>query len=602
MINAGHLVYAGPFLRRTTLLAVVLFGAAITFGAEPQALTENQKVLHVLNRLGFGPRPGDVEQVQKIGLDAYIRKQLFPETIDDSAADKALASLDTLNMDSQHLMVEYYGDIRRFIEQQRESGDPEEMKLRYGIDSPKTPAPAGPSHKPAPPKPDDLAQRDALRCIGELQQGKIIRAVLSERQLNEVLVDFWSNHFNIDVRKGHCRALKVADDRDVIRPHVLGKFRDLLEASAHSPAMLVYLDNAENSVARQRSDIEMKLIDMYVQKRLGMAAKGIVSDKEGPNENYGREILELHTLGVDGGYTQKDVQEVARCFSGWGVNPSQGTFEFRAIRHDKGEKIVLGHVIPAGGGVEDGEKVLDILAAHPSTAKFISRKLCQRFVSDDPPAELVDRVASIFTLSGGDLRKVVEAIVTSPEFFSRNAYQSKIKSPFEYAVSAIRATGGQFIDFPAPWDKARGTIEGAATLGYGNDRLSSEKKKTVNWLIHEMGEPLFAYTAPTGYPELSFKWVNPGALIDRLNFAMALTEQNVSDVRFDPATLLKGADTDQPQVVLDRLSDAILHGQMNDATRKTLANRALPAEGVAGTVNVAKLTALILGSPEFQRR
>jgi uncharacterized protein (DUF1800 family) len=602
MLSVRGILHGGSYLRVCALTAVVVCAASGLRGAESQPLTDQQKVVHALNRLGFGPRPGDVERVAKIGLDAYIRGQLHPETIDDSVSEKAVASLDTLAMDSPHLMTEYYGDIRRFIEQQRDSGDPQEMKLRYGIDSSKMPAPPAESHKPEPPKLQGLAQRDALRCIGELQQGKIVRAVLSERQLNEVLVDFWSNHFNIDVRKGQCRALKVADDREVIRPHIWGRFRDLLDASAHSPAMLFYLDNAENSVERQRSAIEMKLIDMYVQKRIGMAGKSLVSDKEGPNENYGREILELHSLGVDGGYTQKDVQEVARCFSGWGVNAQRGSFEFRSIRHDTGEKLVLGHIIPAGGGIDDGEKVLDILAAHPSTAKFISRKLCQRFVSDDPPADLVDRVAKIFTASDGDLRRVVEAIVTSPEFSDPKTYQSKIKSPFEYAVSAIRATGGQFIDPPAPWDKVRGTIEGAATLGYGGDRLSLQKRKSVNWSVYEMGEPLFAFTAPIGYPEVSSKWVSPGALIDRLNFALALTEQNVSDIRFESAKLLTGADTDQPSVVLDRLSDALLHGQMTDATRKTLASRALPQEGSGGTVNVAKVTALILGSPEFQRR
>lgn len=570
---------------------------------EAPPLCDRQKVVHVLNRLGYGPRPGDVERVETMGIDAYIREQLHPEDIPDPEATKAVAPLDTLVMDSPHLMSEYFGDIQRFIQQQMASGNPEDMKLRYGLDMGKNGPTTAPAARPAaPPSLEELGQRDALRCIGELQQAKLIRAVTSERQLNEVLVDFWSNHFNIDIRKNQCRALKPADDREVIRPHVLGKFRDLLGATAHSPAMLHYLDNAENSVPRQRSAMEMRIIEAYVQKRLGMSAKGLISDKEGPNENYGREILELHTLGVDGGYTQKDVQEVARCFSGWGVSGARGTFEFRPVRHDNGEKLVLGHVIPAGGGIKDGEAVLDILAAHPSTARFISRKFCQRFVSDDPPNELVDRAAKTFALSDGDIRQVVHTIVTSPEFFAASAYRAKIKSPFEYAVSAVRATAGSLQHAPPPWDKARGTIEGAATLGYGNERLSAQKRKTLNWTILEMGEPLFAFTAPTGYPEVSSKWVSPGALIDRLNFAMALTQQNVSDVRFDPTKILNGVDTDQPEAVLDRLSEALLHGQMTDSTRQTLAKRALPQPGVGGTVDVPKLTGLILGSPEFQRR
>ncbi len=264
-------------------------------------------------------------------------------------------------------------------------------------------------------------------------------------------------------------------------------------------------------------------------------------------------------------------------------------------------KIVLGMAIPAGGGIDDGEKVLDLLARHPSTARFISRKLCQRFVSDDPPAELVDRASNVFVESDGDIRRVVESIVTSSEFFSPQAFRAKIKSPFEYAVSAVRATGAHLLPSSPPMDKARGTIEGAATLGYGNEKLAKLKRKTLNWSVYEMGEPLLAYAAPTGYSEVSSKWVNPGALIDRLNFAVALTEQNVSDVQFDPAAIVKGVDIDQPRAVLDRLADVLLQGSMTAATRRTLLTKAFP-QNAGATVNVEKVTALILGSPEFQRR
>ncbi len=364
--------------------------------------------------------------------------------------------------------------------------------------------------------------------------------------------------------------------------------------------MLKYLDNAENSVPRERSGIEKAVIGIYVSYKFGISGTGLIPDKEGPNENYGREILELHTLGVDGGYTQKDVQEVARCFTGWGVSGSYGNFEFKLDRHDKDAKTVLGVKIPAGGGIKDGERVLDVLARHPSTARFISRKLCQRFVADDPPAALVGRAAKVFTDSDGDIRQVVETIVTSEEFFSPAAFRAKIKSPLEYAVSAVRATSARFIPIEGPMKKARGTIEGAATLGYGNENLGKLKKKTLNWSIYEMGEPLFACAAPTGYPEASSKWVSTGALIDRLNFAVALTEQNVSDVRFDVSALIKGVDSDRPKDVLERLADVLLPGGMNESTRRTLQAKALPKAG--GTVDVARLTALILGSPEFQRR
>jgi uncharacterized protein (DUF1800 family) len=593
-------------------LALVTLGLALSAAPAravdgPQPLTEHQRIVHVLNRLGFGPRPGDIERVEKMGLDAYIQQQLHPETIDDAATEKALVRLDTLQMSSSHLMDEFFGDIRRFIDQQKVSGDPAEMKLRYGIDIKQKGAgpatkPAGEVKKPETPNFEELSKRDALRCVGELQDAKLIRAAVSDRQLNEVLVDFWGNHFNIDVKKNSCRALKTADDREKIRPHVLGKFHDLLMASATSPAMLVYLDNNENSVVRERSNFEKKAIEMYVSAKFGMDAKGLMANKEGPNENYGREILELHTLGVDGGYTQKDVQEVARCFSGWTLSPFNAKFQFDSNRHDNRQKLVLGHTVPADGGIKDGMMVIDILATHPSTAKFISRKLCQRFVADDPPAELVERVAQTFRDTDGDLRKVTEAIITSPEFFSAGAYRAKIKSPFEYAVSAVRATGGRFVDplFPV-WGKVQHVAEGAGTIGYGAERLSSEKRKSLNWHVFEMGQPLFAYAAPTGYSEVSSKWVNPGALIDRLNFALALTQQEVSNVKIAPEELIKGADADQPKVVFDRLTDALLHGEMSASTRLTLTKNALPQEGEAKTVNVAKLTALLLGSPEFQR-
>ena len=283
-------------------------------------------------------------------------------------------------------------------------------------------------------------------------------------------------------------------------------------------------------------------------------------------------------------------------------NPFEGAFQFTPVRHDQGEKIVLGHTISAGGGQSDGEKVLDILASHPATAKFISRKLCQRFVNDDPSAELVERISKVFVKTDGDIRAVVQAIVASPEFFSRSAYRSKIKSPFEYAVSAIRAADGSFVASPYPnGDKLRHVIEGAAVLGFGGDKLSSAKRKSLNWHVYDMGEPLFDCAPPTGYTETSSKWVNPGALIDRLNFAVALTQQEVTDARINPSELLKGVDADQPQAVFDRLADTLLHGEIRPATQATIMKTAVP-QGESKTVDVARLTALLLGSPEFQRR
>ncbi len=552
--------------------------------AETSRLTEQQRIVHVLNRLGFGPRPGDVERVKAMGLDNYIRQQLHPDTIDDSAAEKKLAGFTTLTMSASDLMEAFRDE--RMQAQQRKRAQAEMERQR------ETNATPGmveqPVARPARPR-DNPADHPARLAVGQLQNEKIIRAVESERQLQEVLVDFWSNHFNIDVRKGPCRVLKVVDEREAIRPHVLGKFRDLLGASAKSPAMLVYLDNAQSSAPRELPAMRANSIATNAPpRRVG-----------GLNENYARELMELHTLGVDGGYTQKDVQEVARCFTGWSWNPQTGQFQFYPRRHDDGPKTVLGHQIPSRGGIKDGEMVLDILARHPSTAKFIATKLCRRFVADDPPPALVARVASVFTMTDGDLRQVMEAIISSPEFFSTLAYRSKIKSPFEYAVSAVRALGGTVDTDGVPSLERKFAMETAATFGRLPERAGNLRRKSLNMQISEMGQPLFAYAAPTGYPEDSRQWVSTGALISRMNFALALTGRNLLDVNAVANNLLRGVDIDKPEAVIERLDRVLLQGQLTPATRATLEKQ---LAGTGSTVNVAQLTALMLGSPEFQRR
>jgi uncharacterized protein (DUF1800 family) len=431
--------------------------------------------------------------------------------------------------------------------------------------------------------------------------------VESERQLYEVLVDFWSNHFNIDARKGPCRVLKIVDERDVIRPNVFGKFRDLLEASARSPAMLVYLDNAQNTAARELKPVEERRRARIRQLIPGAVPEMTMTNSRsrsvgGINENYAREIMELHTLGVDGGYSQKDVQEVARCFTGWGIDLRTGEFQFHPRLHDNGSKLVLGQTIPANGGRNDVEIVLNILASHPSTAKFIATKLCRRLVSDDPPPALVARVAAVFRQADGDLRKVYETIVFSPEFFSTSTYRAKVKSPFEFAVSAVRATGGTITAGGPPPPMLRFAIETGATFGRGGGQMGNARRKSLNLHIHELGQPLYAYQAPTGYPEDSRKWVNTGALIARMNFALTLTEQGLVDVGASPSQLLKGVDIDKPALVVDRLNQVLLQGQLTKPTRATLEQQVLARQDdLAHTVNVSQLTALMLGSPEFQR-
>jgi uncharacterized protein (DUF1800 family) len=404
------------------------------------------------------------------------------------------------------------------------------------------------------------------RIIAELQASRILRAVYSERQLQEVMVDFWTNHFNVFAGKGADRWLLPAYDRDTIRPHALGKFSALLQATAQSPAMLFYLDNFQSV-----SPNTMQRLRAPQQQRRGI------------NENYARELMELHTLGVDGGYTQKDVQEVARCFTGWTIfqprgggaavnammgeagRRNAGTFFFNSRAHDDGEKIVLGQKIPAGGGMKDGLTVLDILARHPSTAKFIATKLVRHFVADNPPPALVDRVAKTFTKTNGDIRETLKAIFFSDEFNSTEAYRAKIKRPFELVISAIRTLGADTNGGPG----------------------------THQWLAR-MGEPLYGFQTPNGYSDTADSWVNTGGLLERMNFGLALAGNRVPGTQVDLSKLTAN-ETSQAKV-LDHSLKAILAGEMSAATRETLLKQLDQSD------TVTKVVGLILGTPEFQRQ
>jgi len=612
-------------LRFARVAAFVLASLPATAGialAQEQP-SDHDEIVHVLNRITFGPGPGDVDAVQKMGLRNYIEQQLHPEQIDDSALEQQLTGFDLLQMSSQQLMELFQSERKKNLEKQKKlaaAAAGQNNEAMAAASNPNALPPADQIQSPAPNSAkgaigkmlDMAVQYRSVAAVGQLEQAKLVRAVESKRQLQEVLVDFWGNHFNIDMKKGPDRVLKVVDDRDVIRPHIWGKFRDLLEASAKSPAMLFYLDNATNTVAHTITNGEQQAVGRIRAQMMENGNEALApplptvgQTKGGINENYAREIMELHTLGVDGGYTQKDVQEVARCFTGWSIQRDTGTFLFRPFQHDRGEKIVLGHVIPAGGGMRDGEMVLDILAMNSATAHHIALEMCQRFVSDNPPEALVDRVAGVFTETGGDLREVTQAILTSPEFLSPENYGNKIKSPLEFAVSAVRASGAPMIaQQPAPFNKIVPAMEGSGVLGRGQaaDRVSKRPRQSLNWHIYELGEPLFACTPPTGYKEVSTTWVSPGALIERLNFALALTEQKVADVPFDPQTLLTGTDLDNPEAVLDRCTAVLLQGHITDSTRKVLEQTTLPAPGESKTVNPSKLIALMIGSPEFQRK
>jgi uncharacterized protein (DUF1800 family) len=597
----------------STLLVSLPTGTA--WGQEGPS--DRDEIVHVLNRITFGPRPGDVEAVEQMGLHNYIEQQLHPETIDDSAVEQQVSQFELLQMSPQELSNLFLDERKKQLAKQQQLAAANAQGSAVGAGANATEIEPQPPIGPQDRMANLVSLADQFRtvaAIGQLEQAKLVRAVDSQRQLQEVLVDFWGNHFNIDVKKGPDRVYKIVDDRDVIRPHIWGTFHDLLEASAKSPAMLFYLDNATNTVARTVTPQQQQRQALLLRQMLGTAAPvdttaqtGTLTTKQqgGINENYAREIMELHTLGVDGGYTQQDVQEVARCFTGWTIDRLTGQFVFRPRLHDEGSKVVLGHDIPAGGGINDGEMVLNILCTHPSCAHFISKELCERFVSDDPPEALVDRIAGVFTETGGNLRQVTEAILSSPEFLSPSTYGNKIKSPLEFAVSAVRASDSSLIaKQPPPFDKIVPTMEGTAILGRGQaaDRISKTKRQSLNWHIYELGEPLFACTPPTGYKEVSKFWVSPGALIERLNFALALSQQEISDVRFNPQALLGGIDLDKPDEVLNQCVAVLLQNNITDSTRKVLEQIALPKPGDGQTVNPSKLIALIIGSPEFQRK
>jgi uncharacterized protein (DUF1800 family) len=490
-------------LTRLTALAAVLLaisaGGAPAVHASSPAPPDDAVILHVLNRLTYGPRPGDVERVKAMGLQKWIETQLAPARIDDRALDARLARLETLTLDSETIQREYAAPAiaERRARRLAGSGEPEpgnrEMQEMQSASRP--PAPGS--------REISDAQRKDREVIADLEQAKILRAVFSERQLEEVLVDFWFNHFNVFAGKGATRGYVTEYEREAIRPYVLGNFREMLGATAKSPAMLFYLDNWLSAAPNPRPAASPRRRPVPAPTSAEGAREARPQRVTGINENYARELLELHTLGVDGGYTQQDIVNVARAFTGWTMQPRQGSgFVFAANRHDRGEKSVLGQAIKAGGGVDDGERVLDIVAAHPSTARHIANKLVIRFVSDTPPPALVERAAARFTATRGDLREVVKTILTSPEFMAPNAIHAKVKTPLEFVASALRATGAE----------VRAALPLARTL-------------------RDMGMPLYFCQPPTGYDETATTWVSAGALVSRMNFAVELSKNALRGVR-----------------------------------------------------------------------
>ncbi len=552
-------------------------------------LTEDQAILHALNRLAYGPTPGQIEQVRKTGLEKWIEQQLKPDSIDDSALEARLARYPTLTMSSDKL-VEKFPQANEAAKKEgitkEEYQEKQKEKAREAV------------AKVDPRNPNAAAEEQLAKVVGpqrivvELSMAKLDRAIYSNRQLEAVMEDFWFNHFNVFAGKNQDRWLLTAYTRDTIRPHTLGKFQDLLIATAKSPAMLVYLDNwlsadplaseqMQAELAARRRRFEGVFGPSLPPPPGGAIQAGNKKRERGLNENYGREVMELHTLGVDAGYTQADVIAMAKCMTGWTVHAPRKDpdFFFDDRIHTYGKKVVLGHTFNYGG-MKDGEEALKMLANNPNTAKFISTKLARHFVSDNPPPALVDRMAQTFQSSNGEIRAVLKTMIYSPEFWSKESYRAKVKQPFELAASTARALGAE-VDVTLP---------------------------LAQW-VGRMGEPLFQAQPPTGYSDKSETWVNAGALMNRLNFALSLSSNRVPGTKTDLVALLGPESETDPHKALASALTAFLDNQIAEQTQQTLEARLGDPQILQAAlddpvkhVNESLIAGLVLGAPEFQRR
>ncbi|HEY8559393.1 MAG TPA: DUF1800 domain-containing protein [Pyrinomonadaceae bacterium] len=642
------------------LMIFALCAPAFAFGGGSDAkkakpLTEDQKILHVLNRLGFGARPGDVARVREMGLNKYIDAQLDPNAIGDAFAESKVKNLEIFNLTTAEVFAKYPnpGALLRQLEGRKNNQSQSENQAAEGQTTDK-------DRQERQAKLREYYReydlRPASQLVPQITANRVLRAVYSEKQLQEVMVDFWQNHFNVYSGKNAVRWYIPSYERDVLRKNALGNFKDLVVGTAQHPAMLFFLDNFQsvspNAQAgkgngrlqkrlqngqlteRQRERIKERrgLTDEQLDQRIKQM-QNQPRQKRGINENYARELMELHTLGVDGGYTQADIVEVAKAFTGWTIadprgyrraaaneirgvenraldrlqrqagipdDIESGEFYFNEKWHEPGTKTVLGQKINEGG-IKDGLKVIDILVAHPSTAKFIARKLAVKFVSDDPSEAFVGRVAKAFQQSKGDIKTTLKAIFTDKEFFAPENYRAKIKTPFELAVSAIRTIGADTNSSPA-----------------------------ILAMLRKLGEVPYGYQAPTGYPDTAADWVNAGALLERLNFAVALASNRIPGTKTD-LKIFEGKDK---AAVLDKTIAVVLAGDVSPNTRATLlkqieqplpevkapdeteeepettnvrrqggkTNRRARLLAPSGNPEVFKVVSLVLGTPEFQRQ
>ena len=525
------------------------------------ALSPRDSAVHALNRLAYGPRPGEADRVAAEGVMHWIDRQLVPRKMDDGALARREHDFRILEYDRGDL-AGMYAEVQRERRERKQTAN-------QASDTTVTPR-----------------EQTARRLAGQFQELAVVRAALSERQLYEVMVDFWTNHFNVYFAKGADRFLTPDYIEHTIRPKAMGKFEDLLIATAESPAMLFYLDNWESVAPGSVPPAAMRVRARPLLGRRpavfslpprdpaeqdSMRQRALQRMPQGINENYARELLELHTLGVDGGYTQLDVIEVARIFTGWSIQRPQqgGNFEFHDWAHDTGEKQVLGIRFDGGHGQDEGVRLLKLLANLPATMHHVSWKLCQRFVNDDPPDGCVDDAVAAWKRSKGDIREVLRAIVSGPDFWAARNVRAKVKTPLEFVVSALRAVGAD------PDTTAR-----------------------LAQVVARLGEPLYLHVAPDGYPEMEAAWVNSGALLDRMNAGVALAAGKLPGVTVTPDSLLYAmASPDELIAAVDReILGGTMSGNTKQVIKRQLADIRDPQQARALAIGLA------LGGPEFQRQ
>ncbi len=528
------------------------------FPYQKAGLSEKEAAAHLLSRFSYGASPATIEEVVKMGPEKWFEQQLNAN-LSDKQVEELLSGYESLKMSNEEIVKTY-----------PKGGQVLKMAIKDGVvdkDSAKA------DKKDYKKEVKDYMQKNGLKPQAELLRQlinqKILRAAYSNNQLKEVMTDFWFNHFNVAVAKGGVSQFVTTYERDAIRPNVLGKFENLLLATAKSPAMLTYLDNNKSTVNEENMMGMQKKISKKREEAMDTMQKNangkIKKPKmQGLNENYAREIMELHTLGVDGGYTQTDVTQAARVLTGWSLNPEieynvkmkrqvneerlskmgfvvEENFLFAANKHDKGEKKVLGQIFPSGGGYEEGVKLIHMLATHAATAKFISRKLAVRFVSDNPPQSLVDKMARTFMEKGGDIKEVLITMVSATEFWSKESLREKTKSPFELAISSVRTTGAK-IDAPY--------------LLY-------------QW-VNKMGQQMYNYQAPTGFPDRGQYWINSGSLLNRMNFGLALASGRIPGIKMNLLALNNNHEPESAEAALKIYSKILMPERNLDETIKRL--------------------------------